>query len=55
MLELKNLSFNVENGEGIIEIVDDINLYMEDGEILVITGPNGGGKSTIDKISPSSI
>ena len=39
MLELKNLSFNVENGEGIIEIVDDINLYMEDGEILVITNP----------------
>ena len=50
MLELKNLSFNVENGEGIIEIVDDINLYMEDGEILVITGPNGGGKSTIAKL-----
>ena len=46
MLEVKNLTFKVnENG---IErsIVKDISFQARDGEMLVITGPNGGGKST---------
>ena len=50
MLEVKNLTFKVnENG---IErsIVKDVSFQVEDGEMLVITGPNGGGKSTLAKV-----
>ena len=50
MLEVKNLTFKVnENG---IErsIVKNISFCVEDGEMLVITGPNGGGKSTLAKV-----
>ena len=31
-------------------IVHDISFKVENGEMLVITGPNGGGKSTLAKI-----
>ena len=50
MLEVNNLTFKVnENG---IErsIVKNISFQVEDGEMLVITGPNGGGKSTLAKV-----
>ncbi len=50
MLEVKNLVFHpVDNG---IEksIIEDISFSVEDGEMLVITGPNGGGKSTLAKL-----
>ncbi|SDA19643.1 Fe-S cluster assembly ATP-binding protein [Ruminococcus sp. YE71] len=46
MLELKNISFAVEGAE----IIDDLSLTVPDGRFVVITGPNGGGKSTIAKI-----
>lgn len=50
MLEVRNLTYEVlENGEK-ITIVKDINFTVEDGEMLVITGPNGGGKSTVAKL-----
>ena len=46
MLQVKNLSYEViENGEK-LKIIDDISFDVADGEMLVITGPNGGGKST---------
>lgn len=50
MLEVKDLTFKVnENG---IErsIVKDISFHVDDGEMLVITGPNGGGKSSLAKV-----
>lgn len=50
MLEVKNLTFKVnENG---IErnIVKNISFAVDDGEMLVITGPNGGGKSSLAKV-----
>ena len=50
MLELKNLSFNVEGEEGTLEIIDGLNLVLDDGKFIVITGPNGGGKSTLAKL-----
>lgn len=47
MLEVKNLSYEViENGQT-LKIIDDISFDVADGEMLVITGPNGGGKSTM--------
>ena len=50
MLDVRNLTYEViENGEK-ITIVKDINFTVGDGEMLVITGPNGGGKSTVAKL-----
>ncbi|MBR5766297.1 MAG: ATP-binding cassette domain-containing protein [Lachnospiraceae bacterium] len=52
MLELKNVSFGVEGGgnNGIKEIIRDVSFTVPDDKLIVITGPNGGGKSTIAKI-----
>ena len=46
MLELKNISFGVEQNEGDKEIIRDISLTIPDDKLIVVTGPNGGGKST---------
>ena len=49
MLELKNLSFSADGERGKVEILKDISLTIEDGKFVVITGPNGGGKTTLAK------
>ena len=51
MLELKNISFHVPSANGEMnEIIDNISLRLETGKFTVITGPNGGGKSTLAKL-----
>ena len=45
MLEIKNLSYVVEGNA----ILDDVSLTIEDNKFVVITGPNGGGKTTLAK------
>lgn len=50
MLTLENLSFDVNDGEGGKEIIKNLNLTISDGKFVVITGPNGGGKSTTAKL-----
>lgn len=52
MLEVKNLGFNVKSDRDgqPLEIIDDISFTLEDGKFLVITGPNGGGKSTLARL-----
>ncbi|MBQ5959968.1 MAG: ATP-binding cassette domain-containing protein [Firmicutes bacterium] len=50
MLELKNVSYQVEDELGQKEILHDVNLKIEDKKYVVITGPNGGGKSTLAKL-----
>ena len=50
MLELKHISFEAEeNGKG-REIICDISLTLSDNKFIAITGPNGGGKSTLAKL-----
>lgn len=49
MLELKNVSFTVDTENGEKQILKNINLKIDEG-FVVITGPNGGGKSTLAKI-----
>lgn len=50
MLELKNVSFGVEDEKGKKEIIKDISLTVDEKKFVVITGPNGGGKSTLAKL-----
>lgn len=50
MLELQNISFEVsDEPEGKREILKNINLKIEE-RFVAITGPNGGGKSTLAKV-----
>ena len=46
MLELKDVCF----ARGGKQILDNVNLKIDDKKFVVITGPNGGGKSTIAKM-----
>lgn len=51
MLELKNISFEVPSEkEQQIDIIRDLSMQVEDGKFVVITGPNGGGKSTMARL-----
>ncbi len=50
MLELKHLSFSVPGESAEKEIIRDIDLTVGKGKFVVITGPNGGGKSTLAKL-----
>ncbi len=50
MLELKNLCLTAEAEDGKKEILRNISLTVEDKKFIVITGPNGGGKTTLAKI-----
>lgn len=50
MLELKNVSFTVSDGSSTLGIVKDVSLVVPDGKFIVITGPNGGGKSTLARL-----
>lgn len=50
MLEIKDLCYSVDSNEGKKCIIDHMNLKIADGKFVVITGPNGGGKSTLAKL-----
>ncbi len=50
MLELRNVSFVVEDEKGEKKaILKDVSLKIED-RFVAVTGPNGGGKSTLAKV-----
>lgn len=50
MLKVENLSYEVIEDGKKQEILKNVSFEVKDGEMLVITGPNGGGKSTIAKL-----
>ena len=50
MLELQNISYTVNDDGNDKEIIRDVSLQLSDDRFYVITGPNGGGKSTLAKI-----
>jgi len=47
VLEMKNISFKADDGK---DIVKNINITVPEGQIVAVTGPNGGGKSTVAKL-----
>ena len=50
MLELKHVSYAVRDEGGELGILNDISLTIPDHRLVVFTGPNGGGKTTLAKI-----
>ena len=50
MLELKNICFSAKGETGGDEILRNVDLTIPNGKFIVITGPNGGGKSTLAKV-----
>lgn len=49
MLEIKNLCFSANDGTERIDILKNIDLTVKNGTFLVLTGPNGGGKTSLAK------
>ncbi len=49
MLDIQGLSLEVQ-GEKEVEILKDIDLNLLDKKLYTVTGPNGGGKSSLAKI-----
>ena len=50
MLELKNIRFDVLEGHEEIGIIQDVSFTIPDNKFVVVTGPNGGGKSTLARL-----
>jgi len=42
-----DLTVSVTNGKKSVNIIEDINLEVEEGETVIITGPSGAGKTTL--------
>ena len=47
MLELKNISWSPVDG---VSVLKNISLTIPDGKLTVVTGPNGGGKTSVAKM-----
>lgn len=50
MLQINNLSYRANDGGARTDILSDVNLTVPDGAFLVVTGPNGGGKTTLARV-----
>ena len=50
MLELRNIRCEVDDEGGRVGILEDVSFAVPEGRFTVITGPNGGGKSTLAKV-----
>lgn len=50
-LRLEHVKWDLPDGSGFNkEIIKDVNLEFGDGRLIVVTGPNGGGKTTLAKL-----
>ncbi len=49
MLRIEGLHVTVQTEKGEVPILNGLDLTIEDGKLVVVTGPNGGGKTTLAK------
>lgn len=47
VLKLKNVSKKYKYGDQVVKALDNVNLDIKSGEIIVILGPSGAGKTTL--------
>ena len=45
-IDVKNVSKTYQMGEVTIKAIDKVNFSIEKGELVVIVGPSGAGKTT---------
>ncbi|MEM2018973.1 MAG: ATP-binding cassette domain-containing protein, partial [Zestosphaera sp.] len=38
---------NLKSGYGKMIVLQDVNIYVKEGEIVAVLGPNGAGKTTL--------
>ena len=50
MLELQNICYQVSTPEGTQDILKHVSIVIPDHKLMVFTGPNGGGKTTLAKV-----
>ena len=50
MLQLKHITYTVSDALGEQTILKDVSVTIPDGKLVVFTGPNGGGKTTLAKV-----
>ena len=50
MLELKHITYTVSTPEGEQTILNDLSIDIPDRKLIVFTGPNGGGQTTLAKV-----
>jgi len=50
MLKLDAIDFDIANGNSDVSILKGIDLELEDGKFYAVTGPNGGGKTSLAKV-----
>lgn len=47
MLKIQSLNLDISNGSGDVSILKNINIELEDNKFYALTGPNGGGKTSL--------
>ena len=45
-IKIEKLNKQIETSNSTIQVLKDINLNLDSGKIIAITGPSGSGKST---------
>ncbi|MDR2870076.1 MAG: ATP-binding cassette domain-containing protein [Deferribacteraceae bacterium] len=50
LLEIKKLHYSIDDNGSKMNIIDDISLSVGLGKLVVLTGPNGGGKTSLAKL-----
>ena len=46
LIQVKKLNKNFNNNKSVIKVLKNINLNLESGKLIALTGPSGSGKST---------
>lgn len=50
MLKIESVSYDITNGSGDMSILKNIDLELEDNKFYALTGPNGGGKTSLARV-----